>query len=301
MIESYQPSGRFSAAGLIGLPLVAGLSSIILAIVYVLAVWFIPIIYLNFLAPIVWGILVAVCAGLVIKKFKMRAPMLAALLSCLGAVLGYVAAWVLWVDMVFNMGEAVSLGSRMGFAKTGFNVGEIISLLLNPKEFIMTIKEINSIGTWSIGRGQSGAVSGLFLTIVWAIEALIYFGAIAGATYAKSAAPFSEETEEWLKEIALPRAAAVPMEESQFQSMENALKSGDISQLLKASPENMPDMNSHLKMVLFVGGEHEKHYINITLAKVTLGKKKSEVKDTSWIKHLAVTSAQSRELQSIFG
>ena len=162
----YRPAGGFNPAA-VALAVVAGsAAAAVVAVVYVYAVRYIPLIKLNVLFTIAAGAAFGAVPAVILKQFKVRSPA-ATLIACgLVGLVGLYASWVVWEASLLD----------------GSTADNVKALVLHPSEVVDWGVKIEPVGTWSMGHGYSGSrtessnVSGTFLLLIWAAEALILVG-----------------------------------------------------------------------------------------------------------------------------
>ena len=201
MTQYYKPSGKFSSAFILYFILVSLIAFPLLGLIYAYCIWYIPFIYINLFITIGFGFLVALCVNkLVIKKGKVRNPILALVFGFFAGIIALYFHWSIWIDLVINAGE--SYGSeRLGVTVSNIEFLQVFSLIFQPNLVFEYINSVNEFGTWGI-RGAT--VSGLFLWIIWAIEFVIVVGISSFLPFLESKKPFSESTNSWYEEITLP-------------------------------------------------------------------------------------------------
>lgn len=201
MTHYYQASGRFSPLAIVYFVLLAFIAFPIIGLIYAYAIWYIPFIYINILLTAGFGLAIGGLTGFVVISLgKVRNTMLALLLGILGGVLALYFHWAAWVDLVINAGE--SYGSdRIGITLSNVKLVQVMSLAANPGILFELIGEINAVGTWGL---RGGTVSGLLLSVVWLIEALIVLGLSTYLPYTSAQHPFSEMANDWMESEELP-------------------------------------------------------------------------------------------------
>lgn len=201
MSKYYQPSGTFSPVSFLYFLLVSFIILPIVAMAYIYLVWYIPIIYVNFLVTLGFGFAVGyVISRFVVEMGKVRSPKVAIIFGLLGGVVVLYFSWAIWVDLVINAGESYG-NSRIGITTSASKFSQILQLALQPNVLFDLITEINEYGTWGL---RSATVSGTLLTIIWIIEALIVLVISFLLPYSKSFAPFCEMDSKWFDEQTLP-------------------------------------------------------------------------------------------------
>lgn len=222
MSKYYQSTGKFSPTSFALIALVCLTALPVLGLVYAYAIWYIPIIYLNFLLAAGFGyaISLAVNRG-VIALGKVRNGALAATFALVGSVAALYFHWAIWLDLVINSGESYGNDS-IGITVSNISILESLGLALNPNIMIELIGAINETGTWGF-KGK--AIDGTFLTIIWVIEALIVTIVPMIMVYDRSKKPFCEASNSWTKEKELPALEHISNEEA----FKTALEQGDFA------------------------------------------------------------------------
>lgn len=236
-VMHYAPSGRFKSGAILALPLGISLWSSLLAIAYVLGVWYCPVTALRGIAPLLWGIAVGLMAVILIKKFHVRNPGLALVLVLAGVTVGYAFSWVLWADFVLNMSDEVLFKrgrKSIEVLKTSRNWGQVIHLLQNPGQVLEIISETYKNGWLSFGLGQAKE-SGWTLALIWLAEGLFYYTVAVIPALAPTLRPYSESSGHWLEPVTLPGRIELPPA-SYF--IIDPLKNGDLNFFSYASKSN---------------------------------------------------------------
>jgi hypothetical protein len=156
----YRLSGKVPGLALVLMLVFGAATGLVLGPIYSVAVYYIPIIYFNFLLSLGLGLAVAWVVVQGAKLGKARNPWVVAGLSGVGALAALYAGWVFWVSAVVSWKF----------------------FIWRPDVLWQVMGRINEVGVWSIGHsysssGQSSsAVSGLLLSFVWVGEAAIIVG-----------------------------------------------------------------------------------------------------------------------------
>ncbi|RNC87953.1 MAG: hypothetical protein ED556_01835 [Winogradskyella sp.] len=201
MLKFYEPSGNFSPVSFLYFLLTSIIVLPLLALIYTYLIWYIPFVYVNLFITIGFGFAVGFAINfMVIKLGKVRNKTLATIFGVLSGLIALYFSWAVWVDLVFNVGEVYGT-SRIGIATSNIKFFQVVQLALHPKELFLIIMEINESGTWGFG---STTVSGIFLAIIWIIEALIVLVLSVLAPIGQSTIPFCEHDNKWFKENELP-------------------------------------------------------------------------------------------------
>jgi hypothetical protein len=179
--EFYRHSGR---SGALGVPsaTVAGLAAaLVLGVVYTYAINWIPFIYVNFFATLGLGFAVGVAVGIGGQLGKIRNTKICAVI---GFLCGLAALYIAWAfDPLARIGRdegiiAWDITTIFSWMKIGYDEG-----------------------FWSLGG--AGAVSGIFVAIVWVIEAAMIVGlsTLMALVYAEDD-PFCEDCNAWTEKEA---------------------------------------------------------------------------------------------------
>jgi len=184
MSTYYVPSGKFSASAFMFWAIFGAIWFPLGGFLYALGIIYIPFIYILFLLTGIFGVTIGLVMQFAMMLGKVRNPLLGLGLGIVGGLIALYIHWAVWLTSVG--GQELSLAVELG---------------LNPMFMFDVISEVNQTGTWGV---SSGAVSGIFLTIVWVIEALVIVGAAAYFPYSQACTPFSERANDWFKEKTLP-------------------------------------------------------------------------------------------------
>jgi hypothetical protein len=176
----YKHSGAVGALGPVYVTIAGFVSAGVLGVVYAYAINWIPLIYITFLLTLALGFGMGIVVGHAAKFGKVRNPIAVTLF---GLIFGLIALYVAWAfDPMVRFPE---------------NVNEIV---WNPSDLQSYVAFGYENGFWSIGRGgaDAGNVSGIFLALVWMIEAGIIVGlATMMASGPINEQPFCELSGEW--------------------------------------------------------------------------------------------------------
>lgn len=205
----YQHSGKFSLGGVAFALVVGSVIACFLAFVYAYLILYIPLVYINFLITAGFGAVVGIAAAALLKNRKVRNGGVAMVTALLITAIAYYYAWVSWLW---------ALGRRYGDAGE-VTTSVFFGLLLQPAEVWKAILTVNENGAWSFRSGDP--VTGGVLWGVWALEALIIFGAsLLIAKGWMEAEPFCENCEVWCESKENVLAATTQNVEEFKQRME---------------------------------------------------------------------------------
>jgi len=279
MSNYYKPSGKFSPISFVYFILVCTVALPILATIYAYLIWYIPIIYLNFLVTFGFGFAIAITVGyLVVRLGKVRNYGLAILFAVIASLVAYYLQWVVWADLVINTSEVYG-NKQIGVAVSNVQIEQLLYLLGHPSDLFGLIGLINEEGTWAI---KGNTVSGVFLTIIWIIEFLVIviMGIVASVGRAKD--PFNELADEWFKEEELPAFSYIENASSFKQQAEQ----GNWEQLEPMIQRSSKEQ-SHSVFTLFASGNE--YYLSVTNEKAKVNNKdKVEFDSDDFIVHLRI-------------
>lgn len=200
MINYYKPSGAFSPlsfAYFLGISLTA---LPILGLIYSYATWYIPFIYVRFLLTLGLGFVVGLLVNLLIVKFgKVRNTALAIIFGVVAALITLYFSWAVWLDLMLNIGESYG-DDKLGITVSNIEFVQVFALATQPSMMWDLMKEVNEVGSISI---KGSTISGIFLSIIWLIEAGMVLGVATFYSMPQSKKPFCERTGTWFKEKAL--------------------------------------------------------------------------------------------------
>ncbi|MDU0369473.1 hypothetical protein ACFPAF_03635 [Hymenobacter endophyticus] len=200
----YQPSGRFTVSGVLGLLGAGAVVAVPLALLYVYAVWYIPFIYVNFAVTLGFGFGLGWALKKMVRAGKLRNPKLVGWLSVAIGVWAWYVQWCVYIALLAGAGETESLGSRASFTHTTFQEDVFLGSLLNPAAVFSVLPGLAEEGTWSIFKVT---VSGVFLYLIWLAEFLIIVFLAWTLPHSEAGVPFSELAGEWAEKTTLPQRA----------------------------------------------------------------------------------------------
>jgi len=181
-VETYRHSGGVGALGVPLMCVVGGVGAIVLGIVYSYGLAWIPIIYVSFILTAGFGALLGLMVGAAGKAGKVRNPFIVGVFGLLFAAFGLYIAWA------FD-----------GMAR--FGAPDIPGPIFSPTILSEYISVFYNEGFWGMGRGNN-TVSGIFLGVIWAVEALVVLGLgwLLAHGYTSSL-PFCESCSRWTDKV----------------------------------------------------------------------------------------------------
>jgi hypothetical protein len=218
MRKNYDPSGKYSPLSFVYFILASFLILPILGLIYAYCIWYIPFIYINLFIAIGFGFGVGfIITFFAVKLGKVRNKMLATVFGILGALIALYFHWSVWADLVINAGESYG-SSRIGITVSNIEFFQVFKLACNPAVLFELIGEINKVGTWGI---SAIPVSGIFLSLIWIIEAGIVIAVSFIMTRNASQIPYCEIHNDWFKEHKIPELNFIEDKEKMLSSIEN--------------------------------------------------------------------------------
>jgi hypothetical protein len=196
----YQPSGKFSVLAFLIFLLTAIIACPILGLLYAYAIWYIPIIYFNFALVLLFGFAVGVVMSYTAIKFgKVRNLTVATVLGLGGGLIAFYFHWAVWLDLVINAGDNIGTSS-IGITVSNIKFLQVFALVTHPDIMLQIMGEVYKNGTWGLfGFG----VSGIFLAIIWLLEATGILVACVIYPRIMAGEPYDESSDKWMKEVTL--------------------------------------------------------------------------------------------------
>lgn len=278
----YSHSSKVSIVGLLAGAAVGFVAGPVLGTIYSIAIAYIPIIYLNALLSGLFGAAIGGGVAFAMKKGKVRNTFVTVVVGFLATAFAHYVGWMVWVGVIFFRSDV-----------------EIpVLAILFPISLIEIILELSREGVWTIGRSDT-PVSGVFLWIVWILEALIIFGAslLVGFGLADSE-PFCEACENWCR----PEDDALRLGVAPDSSTATRLLAGDlgaIAETPRADPAEPIWQQVDLCHCPSCGGTN-----TLTLSLVTLSydkKGNAQAKKNTLVDRLLLTPEQVTWVRNVAG
>lgn len=267
----YEHSGAITPVGLILMLVFGAVGALVLGGIYGYAIFYIPLIYVNFFITIGFGMGVGFMVGLGGELGKIR-NMKALVLF--GLVAGLFAVYTGWVSWVY----AFSSEER---------------LILPPLEMLSFMNEISAFGIWSI---FDWTPQGMALYAIWGIEAIMILAITAGLAWGiLSTAPFCERCNEWVKvQDNIQHLAPI----DQPGALVAQLEQGDLTDL-KALTLNDDEAGDHTNIELSrCTSCPQSNFLNIKSVVITKDKKgKDESDESTLIENLILSADDYQSLK----
>jgi len=181
-MEVYRHSGKMP---LLGIPLTVffgAATAAILGLIYSYIIVYDPIIYINMMCTLGFGFCIGASVAKGVRLGKIRNPLLAGAYGLAFGLAGLYFAWV--ADLWARSGKPFNLAA------------------FQPDVLKWYIRHFYENGIWTISNhGQKGdTVKGVFLGIIWIVEASVIAGFATVQAYKSVASvPFCEPCNEWTK------------------------------------------------------------------------------------------------------
>jgi hypothetical protein len=294
MSTYYQPSHRMPPGGVL-LTLLGGLlAAAVLALVYIYAVWYIPIVYANFLLCAGFGLGLGLALAWLGRRGRLRSPRGMGVLAVVVGLLALYLQWGVWLTLLFNA-ETTGTGADAD-TSTSFSLPLLLDILSHPGAMWEAMLEVNKTGTWSL---KGSTPSGLFLGLIWLTEAVVILGCTYFTATLWAGEPYSELADEWAEEETLAQPVRYAHDAAATRA---ALEAGRFDDALTPHLE-ATDLGqfAHLKLHC-APNDPSCAYLSYENITKSLDKKgKPEHKTQPVVQYLAVSPATVQALRSRFG
>ncbi len=288
MFQTYRPSGQM---GVLTIPLVivALIASFLTAYVYQLLLFWIPLIYVNFLLTAAFGFLVGLFGTLAIKFGHTRNILMGVAIAAIVGLGGLTGKYYFqFQDDVTRSTDYILEEENLPEEKRAE-----IEQLLREEGFMAHIQFRVDEG-WSIGRGGNGMpINGIFVYIIWLIEAGIVVGIAYLMTSTAAGEPYSETLNQWASEeetiMRLPITSDAMVGQIRNAKSVEELLSIPIPKTYESNQIAIYKVNS------IEGQELEDAYLTVVLETQTTNKKGEVEKSEENLVQYAVLSSENRK------
>lgn len=219
-LEEYKSSGVVPPSA-IAVGLIVGLvAAVVLGSLYAVLIHFNPLIYFSAIASAIFGGLMGIVVRAAMRANKGRNALAMIVVTFIATAAAYAISWLVWTGLIIRGAEQFTWGDYIN------------AMISEPAELLGLIALFQEHGTWTLGRNSNETVSGTFLTLIWAAEALIIFG-VAMICASSNDGVFCEECENWCDEPLIISAFAGAGGSARIESR---LRAGDFSFLEEAEP-----------------------------------------------------------------
>lgn len=293
MSTYYQPSNKMPVTGTLALLVGGVVAALLLAVVYIYAVWYIPFVYVNFFLCLGFGLLLGAVLALLVRLGKLRSPGAVGGLALLVGLVAVYLEWGVYLTLLFNS-ESTGSGANAD-TSTSFSASLFADILTHPAAMWLALQKINETGTWSL---KGATPSGVFLAIIWVIEAVLILGGTYLMAKAQATEPFSETSNEWATEETLAHPLTFAQD---VATTRTALESGQLHYL---TPHTAAEAEAPFARLKLHSAPNDPNCRYLTLENVTttIDKKGKASQSTSTVvQHLAISPTAFNELQRRFG
>ncbi len=277
----YRPSGKTPLTGALLLLVGAAAAALPLGIVYVLAVRYIPFIYLNLLAVVGFGFGFAVLVARLARFGKVRAPLTA---TALGFAAGCAATWLQWVffaAFIVHRGDEVPL------------IQAYLDFLTHPAALGAFMRLAAEHGTWSMKDGAP--VTGVILVLIWIVESLVIVVPAAMFARGQTEKPFSEALQQWARCDKLPGRLPFFADRAATRAR---LEGGDLMPLVTNEPA--AGIQYAALELWRVDGDPSCSYLSVANVTVSIDKKgRTQTATNPIVTHLRVPAELAKQLEEL--
>jgi hypothetical protein len=293
MTPYYQPSNKMPPVGILALLAGGVVAALALALVYIYAVWYIPFVYINFVLCLGFGLLLGAVLALLVRLGKLRSPGAVGALALLVGLAAVYLQWGVYLTLLFNS-ESTGTGKDVD-TSTSFSLSLFADILAHPTAMWLAMQKINETGTWSL---KGSTPSGVFLGVIWVIEAVVILGGAWLMAKAQATEPFSETSNEWADEETLAHPLTFAQDAATTRT---ALETGQFHHLTPHTSTESDAPFARLKLHS-APNDHNCRYLTLENVTTTVDKKgKATESTTTVVQHLAISPATFQELQRRFG
>jgi hypothetical protein len=293
MSPYYKPSNKMPLPGILALLAGGIVAALGLALVYIYAVWYIPFVYINFFICLGFGLVLGAVLAVLVRLGKLRSPWAVGALALLVGLVAVYLQWSAYLTLLFNS-ETTGTGKDADTA-TSFSISLFLDIMTHPAAMWLAIQKINETGTWTL---KGSTPSGVFLAVIWIIEAVIILGGTYLMAKAQATEPFSETSNEWATEETLAHPLTFAQDAATTRT---ALETGQFHHLTPHTSAGAEDPFARLKLHS-APNDHNCRYLTLENVTTTIDKKgKASQSTTTVVQHLAISPAAFEELQRRFG
>jgi hypothetical protein len=293
MSPYYKPSNKMPLPGILALLAGGIVAALGLALVYIYAVWYIPFVYINFFICLGFGLVLGAVLAVLVRLGKLRSPWAVGALALLVGLVAVYLQWSAYLTLLFNS-ETTGTGKDADTA-TSFSISLFLDIMTHPAAMWLAIQKINETGTWTL---KGSTPSGVFLAVIWVIEAVIILGGTYLMAKAQATEPFSETSNEWATEETLAHPLTFAQDAATTRT---ALETGQFHHLTPHTSAEAEDPFARLKLHS-APNDHNCRYLTLENVTTTIDKKgKASQSTTTVVQHLAISPAAFEELQRRFG
>lgn len=301
MFDTYKPSGKFGGMT-IPLVLVGAVVAVALAYAYHLLLEWIPLIYVNFLATLFFAIGLGMIGSWIVGAGHIRNRMIAVVMGVLLALSALSAKYYFQHQTFCNQivdAEADGLFQQAAeplSAEQRQDALRELKKLVRQEVGIADHLKLRVDQGWNIGRRGNGApVNGIFVYLVWLVEAgmLLYYAVTN--PLAAAGEPYSEKLNAWASEE--EAVMTLPVTDDEMVAKIQSASSVDDLLSIPIPKTDQSDKFAIYRVNSLEGQEMEDAYLSVDLLELSVNSKgEQETKSTSLVKHAILSSEQRKQL-----
>jgi hypothetical protein len=278
----YEHSGKYSIGGAIYALVVGSVIMCFCAFLYAYIILYCPLVYINAIVVLGFGVLVGYTCAALLKRKKVRNDGLAVALTLVLTSVAYYYGWVAWVWALARRADTAIAPISTFFV-----------LLFNPAALWEAIVAINGAGAWSISKS---VITGWQLWTVWGIELGLIFGlSLYSAYQTMDEEPFCETCEEWgTKKGRVVEAVATDLTE-----FKRRMEAKDFKYLEEAGAPK-PETAEFQRIDVFSCAKCGSfHTLDSSQIKVKIESGKRKEQSTATLHHLLLTASEADALTKL--
>ena len=301
MFDTYKPSGKF---GVMLLPLV--LLGVVLAVAaayaYHLLLEWIPLIYINFMATLFFGIGLGMVGAWIVTTSHTRNRLAAigvGILLALSALAGkYYFQHQTFCNQVFEIEKDGLLreldAEQVNSEQREELLGKLRDFIHDEYDIVTHLKFRVDQG-WNIGRGGGAPVAGVFVYLVWLIEAGMFLFYSVKNSSAAAGEPYSEKLNTWASEE--ETVMSLPITSNEMVTQIQSATSVDDLLSLPIPKTDESNQFAIYRVNSIEGQELEDAYLSVDQVVLSVNSKgEQETEVTSLVRHAVLSSEQRKQL-----
>jgi hypothetical protein len=266
----YKPSGKFSPLFILLFVVFMAIAIPILSVVYIYAVYYIPVVYFNIFIAVFCGVGLGFAVMFSTQLGKSRNRILVIVLTILAVVLLKYTQWCIYIPLVYS--EVYEVLQTTFIERLSISA----ELFFQPDTVFSCAAEINEFGAWSLGSrtsSASSAVNGVFLLVIWILEFLVIMIGALVVSSNKVVFPFSENSQAWYKDIKTEIDTSCPADPNAFKAN---LEMGSFGELIALVQQGKTNEFDCLGVHIYEppqSGSMEPYYLSIFKKTIAVDKK----------------------------
>ena len=292
MFDVYQPGGQIGWATwpllLAGIAIASGL-----AFLYQLLLGWVPFVFISALLTCGLGIVLAMLGGAIVSLGHVRNLTLAALIGiCLTTTGVATKFWFQYQNDIAQRTTRMMVDNNIPAAKQP----QVRELILRQVPFEKHLQDRADFG-WNIDRGGGGGlpIKGMFVYLIWLIEAGIIFYFAVATPISAAGEPYSEQTNKWANESQV--IMTLPINNEEMISKIRTAKSVDDLLEIPIPKSDQSNQFAVYTVNSIPGQEMEDAYLSVDLLTYSVNAKgEQEHKQHALVKHAILPTAKREQL-----